>query len=292
MTQGNMHNMNHSTLNSIYNGSYNYGNAINPITTQQIPGLTQGQQLSLGSLSVADIHTLTGLDLGLTHPEIKKYEVYDIPEDLLALSVAWKRIRLEDAQQNGPKTITRLLDRRLFDRVTHEDRTQANDIRDYYSKKLMVLKLKDSKITKYREDLNKFIQTDGKTFQESFLGLAYYLPMFYEYDCEIDYIKSCVSTKLDDSMYKRMHSVDTIAVKPIKRIIRNTRSVKSVQYWFKESLTDNAVCITLGKDNDLEHIWNHMFQQGNEMRIQAKLDSRSIDGFHFINLRRWELVLA
>ena len=228
----------------------------------------------------------------LNHPEIKKYEIYEIPEDVLALSVAWKRIRQENTKQAQAIRVRRLLDTILFEKVIPEDRVQADNIRDYYSKKLMVLKLKDStNLTRYRQDLTRFVQGDGKTFQESYLGLAYYLPMFYEYDCDLDYVRSCVNTKLEDNFSKRSHATEIISLQPIKKIRRITRSVKSTQYWFKESLTDNAVCITIGKDNDLEHIWNYMFNKGNEMRINGTIIGSSIDSFTFINLRKWQLVL-
>jgi hypothetical protein len=111
--------------------------------------------------------------------DVKKYEVYEISQDLLSLSVCWARYRKARDIPGPQPTITKLLDSELFRLVTEEDIAHANVIRDYYSKKIMVLKLKNEGFTAFREDLNTFIHSEGKTFKESMLPLAYRLPEFF-----------------------------------------------------------------------------------------------------------------
>ena len=57
------------------------------------------------------------------HPAVKKYEVYETPTDVLALSVAWKRLR-----DNGHSGIGKLLQDELFNMVTGDDTEMAKQI--------------------------------------------------------------------------------------------------------------------------------------------------------------------
>lgn len=76
--------------------------------------------------------------------------------------------------------------------VNDFDIALANKIRDYYSKKLMFLKLKGIELTKFRKDLSIFLHgnfhsEDGRyTTPETYIGMASRLPQFYEYDCELE----------------------------------------------------------------------------------------------------------
>jgi hypothetical protein len=105
------------------------------LTTQQLTSLTTLTSNNFGQLNTISI---SGLDYIHHHPDVKKYEIYESPEDLLALSVAWKRHRDTDTSYTGYRN---LLDAELFKVLTHEDQTVADSIRDYYSKKVMMWKL-------------------------------------------------------------------------------------------------------------------------------------------------------
>ena len=105
---------------------------------------------------------------------VKKYQVFDITEDLLALSTCWQRIR-NDKNYVGqrPENIT---DELLFSMVNFEDKKKAEKIRDYYSKKFTLWALNGVTLTPFREDLKKFIHSDGKIFKEDMKPLVYRLP--------------------------------------------------------------------------------------------------------------------
>ena len=101
--------------------------------------LSSGHTASLNS---GDLFTF---DLNISN-NVKKYEIYEFTEDVLALSVTWKRMR--DA---GKNTALKLTDNDLFKNIIPEDRIMADKIATYYSKKIMMLKLLDnSKLTSYR----------------------------------------------------------------------------------------------------------------------------------------------
>ena len=149
------------------------------------------QSASLNTISLSNISgynnsiSLGDLEFAF-NDNVKKYEVYEISQDLLALSVCWARYRKVKDEHGLRPVITKLLDSDLFRLVSEDDIAQANTIRDYYSKKIMVWKLKNIKLTPFREDMNTFIHGDGKMFKENMLPLVYRLPEFYEYDIEFE----------------------------------------------------------------------------------------------------------
>jgi hypothetical protein len=102
------------------------------------------QIASQNTISPSGLTSTSGIELdwntlreGL-NSNVKKYEVYEISQDLLALSVCWARYRKVRDEPGLHPTITKLLDSELFRLVTEDDIAQANVIRDYYSKKIMV----------------------------------------------------------------------------------------------------------------------------------------------------------
>ena len=104
---------------------------------------------------------------------VKRYEVIETTEDVLALSVAWKRLR--DTKDRGAQyiSISSLLDDNLFRQVEESDKIRANQIRDYFSKKIMLWSLKSIKLSKYRQDLNTFIHGNDKKVTEEMLPIVF-----------------------------------------------------------------------------------------------------------------------
>ena len=141
----------------------------------------KGMFRSLGNTNMTVHEDFSGFGDVKINPYVKQYKVNESAEDLLALSVAWFRLRKNRTLTPYPM-IESLTDENLFKSLTEEDRLMANTIRDYYSKKIMVMALKEIKLTKFREDLSKFIHSDGKLFVDDMLPLVFRLPEFYEYD--------------------------------------------------------------------------------------------------------------
>ncbi len=176
---------------------------------------------------------------------MKKYEVLEIDEDLLALSTTWKRLRQEHSNGGAYTPVSTLLDKELFNYVTNSDRDKANQIRDYYSKKIMMWKLKDTKLSKFREDMNSFIHTNGKMFKNDMIPLAYRLPEFYEYDIEFDILISEHNKIITDKSNKQTKS---LSLK--KTFTVGKKYSKRKEYWFSDE-NNNLVTISLTHDNPL-----------------------------------------
>ncbi len=239
--------------------------------------------LNLGSLGNI---TISGSDIFNgqydAHPAIKKYEVYEVPTDLLAVSVTWKRLR-EDGASTG--RIGSLLDRDLIQAVTSDDHRHAAAIRDHYSKKILMWKLKGDRMSAYREDLNSFVHSDGMKFQENMLGLAYHLPSFYEYDTQLDEVRlQVVSTKVPTKALR-----DSRTLKPLKRIVFKNKRMSNVQYWLQDSETDTAAMIQIDTKNPLEHLWNRIFESSTTLDVSGNFNLKTRDNFEYASINQWKL---
>ena len=216
------------------------------------------------------------------HPDVKKYEVYETTSDILALSVVWKRMR-EAGTSTG--RIGSLLDKDLPQELSSDDHQRASEIRDHYSKKMMIWKLKGDKLSKYREDLNSFVHSDGMKFQENMLGLAYHLPSFYEYDSQLDEIRlNVVSTKVPVKALR-----DCRTLKPLKRIVFKNKRTANVQYWMQDSETDTAAMIQIEAKNPLEHLWNHVFATADTLVVSGNFNLKVHDNFEYVSINKWNL---
>ena len=201
-----------------------------------------GQQLSIGS---------TGISIfGETVPShVKKYEVFEIEQDVLLLSVVWQRLRKE--RESGTRSyvpVSTVIDKVLFENITPEDVERTNLIRDYYSKKLTWWVLNDIRLSAFREDMRELILGNGKVFQEKMKPLAYRLPEFYDYDVKFDEISSLHHTQV------KKHSNHSQTIKKhltLEHVFtRKRRSLSLKEYWFVDE-DDNLNTLTINKDNQL-----------------------------------------
>jgi hypothetical protein len=245
---------------------------------------TQGVMAqTLGSLAFGNL-TYDFNSVSITNPEVKKYEVYESPEDVLVLSATWKRMR--DEGRYG--IVSKLLDKDLFNEITTADRTAATEIRDFYSKKIMMWNLKGNTITRYRQDLSKLIHTDGTTFKEDMLGLAYHLPAFYQYDNAIDEIRLATECK------KIPHiGSGTKTLEPIKRVNKKNKRQNINEYWFKLVGSNSPVMLSLQAKNPLEHIWDNMFDNSEVLPITGNFIHKTRDDFEYYLVGdKWKLNMA
>jgi hypothetical protein len=214
-------------------------------------------------------------------PKIKEYKMYEVGEDALVLSVVWNRLRA-----SGQSRTARLLDGTLFEQITTADREVAATIRDFYSKKIMMLKLKSSKrITNYREDLNKFIHSDGCFLRDDMIGLVYRLPDFYNFDVQLEEVTKSINKNVQITPNIATESTFT----PLKRIERKTRATNSIQYWMREQSTGNGAMICIQSKNPLENVWNNIFNNSTNLPLYYKKQTKTLDGVEFMQLSNWGL---
>jgi hypothetical protein len=270
-----------------YNVSKQFAKMINSgsLTNTSISGYGATPTLSLGAVGAGSSgYSAQSINLGdieyAFNDNVQKYEVYEISQDLLALSVCWARYR-KIRNDSGPQpTITKLLDSELFRLVTEEDITQANVIRDYYSKKIMVLKLKNEGFTAFREDLNTFIHSDGKMFKESMLPLAYRLPEFYEYDVEFE--KMAFEYNREVKRNDDPHVVTVKQLKFVKKLSVNTKRQKRKEYWFSDR-HNNLVLLSVESSNPLLSLMD-MTVDKNDITIKGSIRKSTRDGLEYLKV--------
>jgi hypothetical protein len=254
-----------------------------------------GSSQNINTISLANIAGAQGsgytgtlnFDEFSYRPDIKKYEVYEISQDLLALSVCWARYRKLKNQSILQPTITKLLDSELFRLVNQEDIEQANTIRDYYSKKIMVWKLKNISLTRYREDLNSFIHSDGKTFKETMLPLAYRLPEFYEYDVEFEKMSFEYNKEVKLQPVVNYPAV-TKHLTYIKSLPVNTRRLKKIEYWFSDN-HNNLVQMNVDTHNPLSSLLDKVISTGS-IDLEGRYATRNRDGNEFLRVEKYKFV--
>ena len=241
---------------------------------------------SLGSntISIGGLGNVMGYGSRIInmHPDVKKYEIYETPIDVLTLSVAWKRLR--DAGTSAGK-IGSLLDKDLFELTTSDDHVRAEAVRDYYSKKVVMWKLKGDRLTAYREDMNSFVHGDGKKFRENMLGIAYYLPTFYEYDIQLDEVRMRVISKITHKPTMR----DSKILQPLKRIVFKNKRTSNIQYWLQYTKTEGAVLITIDTKNPLDHLWKHIFETSLNINVTGLFLTKHRDNFEYFSVNNWNL---
>lgn len=240
-----------------------------------------GQILSLGNLTASSAGFFNDIHIS-NSANIKKYEVIETSEDLLAMSCAWYRIRQN--QGLSSPLITSLVSEELIRHVTQEDRELANEVRDYYSKKFMVMALKDQRLTNFRQDLKEYLLGDSKKFTEKTIPMIYRMPEFYVYDQEFDVIKRDFQTTITNfSELTRKTTDRSVRLTPIKSFKKNSKiRGKHTEYWLKDN-KNQAYRFGLRADNPLLGLWDNAFNNG-EMRLGINMQASRRDDLEFFNI--------
>ena len=178
-------------------------------------------------------------------------------------------------KEKKASNISKLTDSILFNSTTDEDRIFAGTIRDYYNNKVLVWKLKNNRLTSFRQDLSEFIITDGKKFKETMMPLAYRLPEFYEYDIEFEKIvfEHNREIKYDDTIGRSTKNLSLVKILNV-----NSKKFKRSEFWFRDAF-NNLVNINIDAHNPLLSLFTKIANQ--ELKLTAVYRKSTRDGFEF-----------
>ena len=273
--------------------------ARNPRSSGVIAGANGNHHtITMGNIQPLTSLTLSGLN-GTSNDwdifgnkNVKKYEVFETSEDILALSVTWHRLRPLISHgisniMNPSNRPTKLTDEVLFKEMIQEDRDKANVIRDYYSKKLMMFTLKGQQLTSYRKDLNTFIHGDCKVVKEEMMPLVYRLPEFYEYDVGLDEMFLELDTRFEGSQIS-LSTIKTLT--PVKKFTVKRKSRKFVEYWLKDN-ENKPYKIEIDSNNELMHLWDYFYDRGkfHEITLDTVIRFSNRDSISHYKLIKWKL---
>jgi len=193
------------------------------------------------------------------------------PTDSLAISC--KNFRIRQAINKYPNAYE----------ISDVDRQMASDIRDYYSKKLMVRTLKGKPISKFRQDLSTYLTNNYTVrYPEKYEGMIYRLPEFYAYDQEIDKLR------IDSNNTEQQTGIGVRTLTPVKKLVSTNKSNTVFHYWFHDS-KKHLYKMYVNKDNELQPLFDSVFEK-DELIVNARFVPNTQDDLHFSNIKNFKLL--
>lgn len=237
-----------------------------------------GSGLGISGLSAQSISALNPVTFTISDPNVKRYEIIESKQDLVVLSATWSRLR----EANQAHFISSMLENRLFEEVTKEDIETAAKIRDYYDKKIMVLKLKNIEMSNFRKSLIELLAGDGTKFKEDLVPLAYRLPEFYKYDVEFEKLLFAVKREVDMDIGE-VHKAATLTL--VKEFTVTSRKFgKRKEYWFVDAETNNLVTFHVETSNPLISLMDKLVRNPT-IFVDAVFKKRERDGYEYMKMR-------
>lgn len=186
-------------------------------------------------------------------------------QDVIVLSCT--RQRLNSITENNGKYYS--IDNKLVEHIQPVDIEQANVIRDYYSKKILVWQLNGKRLSSFRTALAELLSRNGLAITDDLIGIAYSLPDFYNYDCKFDLARENIFIAAPTEINKPATKI----LKPVFKLNKRRRSTKLFEYWFEVSGRGQPAKITIIHDNPLRPLWDSIYENA-----LAKNESLSVSG--------------
>lgn len=157
--------------------------------------------------------------------------------------------------------------------ITDDDHQIAGEIRDYYSKKIMMWNLLGHPLTNFRQDLSAFIHlNDFSEVPDRMLPLIYKLPEFYFQDIKLENVLlKCVKFNGaaigERNGVKKLTYLDSITKKSKRRVLATT------EYWFHDE-NKYPVLIRL-QQNPLSQFWEKIIQDHYEENKPLTMNAKT-----------------
>ena len=158
--------------------------------------------------------------------------------------------------------------------VTEQDRVQAQEIRSYYTGRILMDIMRSKKsMSEFRKKLYGLLI--GETgLKKKDIGLLYRLPYFYVEDTALDQV--IAQTEAPTSALAQ--SLVTGTFELIKRIQVSRRSAEFVQFWLRHHKKTAPFLIVVKADNPLLSLLENVIERG--LPISSTAHFRMHRGYH------------
>jgi len=174
--------------------------------------------------------------------------------------------------------------------ITDSDRQQAEEIREYYTKKFFWKALADAcQLSDYRRRLINLLENRIAKCKDQDCGIYYKLPYFYEEDVVYEEFKKKLKTTEISHLGSAGHNTMTKRLEFLTTTLSAQRKRKIVRYWFKD---DNEFLygLELASDNPLLMIFNDYLNEHPEVVFETRLTEDRIDQMNYYKLYNFKFI--
>ena len=216
---------------------------------------------------------------------------YKSPIDVLALScVLW-----EQRKASGSSILLgqSFLAHSTIESLESRHIEQAEQIRKYYGRKIIVWNLSGVRMTDFRKSLAEFLQGDGRVVSKEYEGLIYRLPEFWSVDLQLDELwNTKFSSTVDSSLGGTCKCTHLLT--PVTKIKRTQRRNVFTEYYFQVEGTTSAAVVKVDYvpgNLGLQNMWDRMFDSGNKMPVSGiyYTVNKGCAGHQHLVVKDWDL---
>lgn len=203
---------------------------------------------------------------------------YTFTDDLLALSCCLYRITFAGKSHQVSHLSLDDPSGDLAKLVCDLDRAKAEKIRKFYKDKFLLLKLKGHKFSKFRNELLDFLyRDDRRTYPYNYIGMAYRLPYFFQYDISIEEIFGSSYFQIQGPKHRSGIS----KLRFIKKLNKQTRQVNNIEFWFALE-NEDRVLISIQAENPLLPLFERFIKQS-DIELDMILYAKKKDMLNYYN---------
>lgn len=210
--------------------------------------------------------------------------ITEFKEDPLVLSCVVKRL-LEEG--HGYRDMN---DTSTVEAITDQDRQQAKQIKEYYTKKFFWRALSENRpLSDFRRRLINLLENRIRNCKDQDCGIYYKLPYFYQEDMIYDDFKKNLITDTISSLGSSRQNRMTKRLEFLKTTLSAQRKRKIIRYWFKD---DNnwLYGLDLTSDNPLLMIFDDYLAEHPTVIFDTKLSEDRIDSMNYYRLYQFKFV--
>ena len=185
----------------------------------------------------------------------------------------------------------------ILELLTPEYYKTAQEIRDYYSQKFLMLGMGTKELTKFRTELMRYFLDSKENYEytEDQVGMLVSLPRMYNEDQLLDKLRENYNVSVwrqkesnSTVVRKTLYYIDVNRKKNWDRHGNGRRQDEFFNYWFHDE-NDRLYCIDLEIDNPFCHMWSRLIEF--PLEIKGKVyQNTNRDNLNYYTFGSWEIL--